>query len=317
MSAEAFIIPSAFFLDLMLGDPQSRFHPVRFIGQLIDSFENKFNSSKYPRRFFGCVLAVFVPLVVMGCVWGILRLSALIHPYLFGVTSVLLIYFSLSVKALADEALKIQRNLEEGNLLEARHNLSMIVGRDTENLNEEEIIRATVETVAESTMDGVVAPLFYIFIAGPAGGWAYKAVNTLDSMVGHKNERFLEFGWASAKCDGWLNLLPSKLTALMISLSLFCLRKNSRASLRSNLKYLFKGCAENSDATEAAMANGLGVRLGGINTYKSVKVEKLFLGEEVTPLKAQHIRQSVTISYGASLGTLLLGWGLMEKGLFL
>ena len=317
MTFEAFIIPTAFFLDLMLGDPQTRWHPVRFIGHLISSFEKKFNTSRYPRRFTGFVLLVFVTLTVLASVEGLLCLSALFHPFLFSAVSVLLIYFALSARALADEALKIQKNLEQGDLSGARHNLSMIVGRDTEALNEEEIIRATVETVAESTMDGVVSPLFYIFIFGPLGGWAYKAVNTLDSMVGHKNERFLEFGRASAKCDGWLNLLPSKITALMISLSLFCLRKNAGASLKSNLKYLFKGCAENSDATEAAMAFGLGVQLGGINTYKSVMVEKPFLGVALSSLKTGHIRQSVNVSYGACLGTLLLGCALTGKDLFL
>ncbi len=317
MSPDALLIPTAFFLDLLLGDPQTRWHPVRLIGHLIDAFEKKFNSSKYPRPFTGGILVIFVSLVVISCVGGVLHLSALLHPYLFSAVSVLFIYFALSARALADEALTIQKNLEQGNLPEARHNLSMIVGRDTEALNEEEIIRATVETVAESTMDGVVAPLFFIFIAGPAGGWFYKAVNTLDSMVGHKNERFLEFGRASAKCDGWLNLLPSRITALMISLSLFCLRKNAAASLKSNLKYLFKGSAENSDAAEAAMAFGLGIRLGGVNTYQSVRVEKPFLGTALSSLKPGHIRQSVNVSYGASLGTLLLGCALTGKDLLL
>lgn len=302
-----FIISAAFILDLCLGDPQSDWHPVRFIGFLIGSFEKRFNSEKYPRRVFGCLLVLFVSLSVLILMGVGLQICSLIHPYLFWAVSVLLVYYALSLRALADEALKIQRNLEEGRILEARQNLSMIVGRDTENLNEQEIIRATVETVAESTMDGVISPLFYVFLFGPLGGWFYKTVNTLDSMVGHKNERFLEFGWASAKLDGWLNLVPSKITALMITLGVFCLGENCFSSLKWSFKYMLRGCENNSDAAEAPMAAGLGVQLGGTNYYRGVRVEKPFLGEALRPLKIQDIRQSVRVSYAASLGMLVLG----------
>ncbi|MGV8058799.1 MAG: adenosylcobinamide-phosphate synthase CbiB [Smithellaceae bacterium] len=315
MNFELFIIPAAYILDLLVGDPQTFWHPVRIIGRLIEVLERGLNKNGRHRKFLGVVLVVLVTAAAAFGVWGILQLSAAIHRFMFYAISVLLIYFGLSVKNLADEAAKIKRSLENGDIRQARDNLSMIVGRDTSELAEPEIIRATVETVAESTMDGIVAPLFYAFLGGPVLVWVYKTVNTLDSMVGYKNERFKEFGWAAAKLDGLLNFIPAKITSLLINVAMLCCGKNWRNSINWTGKFIFKGPEVNSDATEASMAGGLGIRLGGTNYYGSQAVHKPFLGDACEALSIKHIRQSMMISYVASALMIAAGWAVTGRGL--
>jgi len=304
---ELLIIPLAYILDLVFGDPQWYWHPVRLIGRLIERLENKLNTGRINKIFCGAVLVISVVGLTVFGIGGILKLARLIHPFLFYILSTLFIYFSLSTRALADEAVKIYKNLESGDILKARNNLSMIVGRDTLGLNEQEIIRATVETVAESTMDGIIAPLFYAFLGGPVMAWGYKAINTLDSMVGYRNERFKEFGYLSAKLDGWLNFIPSKITCFLISISILCCGKRWFCSLKEVGRYLLSGPGANSNAVEAVMAGGLGVQLGGTNFYDSVAVEKPFIGQATEPLDIKHIRQSVNIAYISSVLMLVLG----------
>ena len=313
MNYELFIIPAAYILDLLLGDPQTAWHPVRLIGRLIEGLERRLNKGRN-RKIAGIVLVISVTGTVMFGVWGILKLSAIVDQFLFYGVSVLLIYFALSVRNLADEAAKIKKDLECGDIGRARNDLAMIVGRDTDNLDEPEIIRATVETVAESTMDGIIAPLFYAFLGGPVLVWLYKAVNTLDSMVGYKSERFKEFGWASAKLDGLLNLIPAKITAFLISISIFLYRKDWVNSFHWAVKYIFRGSAFNSDIAEASMAGGLGIQLGGTNFYSSQMVHKPFLGNAFEPLNIKHIRQSTVIAYAASALMLIIGWVIIGRG---
>lgn len=313
MRYELFIIPAAYVLDLLLGDPETTWHPVRLIGRLIEELEKRLNNKLYNHKIMGVLLVALATVTVSIAVWGVLRLSAMIHVYLFYGVSILLVYYSLSVRALADEAGKIRRNLENGNMNQARNDLSMIVGRDTQNLDEPEIIRATIETVAESTMDGVIAPLFYAFLGGPVLVWLYKTVNTLDSMVGYQNERFQEFGWASAKLDGLLNLIPAKITALLISVSMFFCWKDWLNSIRWTTKYIYKGPKFNSDTAEASMAGGLGVRLGGINYYNSQAVHKPLIGDDFEPLSIGHIHQSTIVSYASSILMLIIGTIVMGR----
>ena len=210
------------------------------------------------------------------CVWGILELAKLIHPIMYHVISVLFIYFALSIKDLGVQADKVRKALTNKNIEKAKKCLSMIVARDTDKLEKRELIRATVETVAESIMDGIVAPLFYVFLGGPILVWVYKAINTLDSMVGYRSERFIEFGSASAKLDGLVNLIPAKITCLFISISSLCLRRDWPRSFKWGWKYLFKSPENNSEATEAAMAGALKIQLGGLNFYNSISQFHLF-----------------------------------------
>lgn len=314
MNYELLIIPLAYILDLVFGDPQWHWHPVRLIGRLIKRLENKLNTAKLNKIFCGAVLVILVVGLTVFGVGGMLRLARLIHPFLFYIVSTLFIYFSLSIRSLAVEAVKIYKNLKSGDIQKARDNLSMIVGRDTKKLNEQEIIRATVETVAESTMDGIIAPLFYAFLGGPIIVWVYKAINTLDSMVGYRNERFKEFGYVSAKLDGLLNFIPSKITCFLISVSILCCGKRWFNSLKEAGRYLLNGPGVNSDAVEAAMAGGLGVQLGGTNFYNSVAVDKLFIGQAAEPLDIKHIRQSVMIAYVSSTLMLITGVIFLKGG---
>ncbi|MBI5143767.1 MAG: cobalamin biosynthesis protein CobD [Candidatus Omnitrophica bacterium] len=295
----------AYTLDLIFGDPQWRWHPVRLIGNLIERLEKRLNVASLNRVFSGIVLFISVVGVTIFCVGGILGLAEAIHPIFYYILSIFFIYFSLSVKALAVEANKVQESLKSGNILKARSDLSMIVGRDTERLDEPEIIRATVETVAESTMDGIVAPLFYCFLGGPVLMWAYKAINTLDSMVGYRSERFIEFGKPAAKIDALVNFIPARITSLLISTASWCMGKDWLRSLKWGLKYFFKGLEYNSEMTEAAMAGALGVRLGGLNFYNSKPCQKSLIGDNINPLDIRHIKESVKIMYISSVALAL------------
>jgi adenosylcobinamide-phosphate synthase len=308
-----FVIPAGYILDLLWGDPQMKWHPVRLIGKLAEKLEKRLNKPGYSRKFSGTILVVLAAGTSAAVAWGMLQVCAAIHKFLFYAVSAVFIYFALSIRNLADEAYKIKRSLESLDIRRARDNLAMIVGRDTNNLNEEEIIRATVETVAESAMDGIIAPLFYAFLGGPVLTWVYKTVNTLDSMVGYKNERFNEFGRASAKLDGWLNLIPSKITAVLISISMFFCGKDWLNSLKWSGRYLLRGPAVNSDTSEASMAGGLGIRLGGTNFYNSIAMCKPFLGDTFEPLNIKHISQSVTVSYMVSALMLIAGLAFLKS----
>jgi adenosylcobinamide-phosphate synthase len=176
----------------------------------------------------------------------------------------------------------------------------MIVGRDTANMDEAQIIRATVETVAESTMDGIVAPLFYAFLGGPVLAWFYKSVNTMDSMVGHRNERYAEFGWAAARLDGLFNLVPSKITALAISASAFLCGKDW-AVLSGGRQGMFSRVLFKQRYDGGSMSGGLRIRLGGRNFYGGLAVDKPLLGDGPQPLQLKHIGQSVRVCYLSSL----------------
>jgi len=307
MNSELTTIFAGYSLDLIFGDPQWQWHPVRFIGRLIEWQELRLNKPASNRILSGSVLVILTVGITVFSVWGILRLAHLIHPGLYYIFSALLIYLSLSIKSLGVEADKVFRCLQDKKIEDARIKLALIVGRDTDKLNETEIVRATVETVAESTMDGIIAPLFYSFLGGPVLAWGYKAVNTLDSMVGHKNERFFEFGRLSAKLDGWVNLIPAKITCFLISLASCFYGKNSSGSVMWGRKYLFKGPEYNGEAAEASLAGALGVQLGGVNFYNSLAVSKALIGEKRIPLDKKHIGESLRIAYLASTLFMLFG----------
>lgn len=292
-------ISAAYILDLIFGDPHWQWHPVRFIGRLIGFLEERLNIDGFNLRLAGIILVIVVVAVTISCAWGILKLAGLIHPLFYYFVLTLCIYFGLSVKSLAVEVNKVRDALVSKDITSARQRLSMIVGRDTVNLDEREITRAAVETVAESITDGIIAPLFYCFLAGPCLMWLYKAVNTLDSMVGYQNKRFKEFGWASAKLDGLMNFVPSRITSLLIIISGLALGKYKYTfnSIKWAGRYFFSRAQDNSQLTEAVMAGAIGVQIGGVNFYESVPAVKPFIGEEINPLSIKHINESIRISY--------------------
>lgn len=311
MNYKILSIFSAYFLDLVLGDPQWQYHPIRLIGRLIGLLEKRLNTDNFNRRFSGVILVNLVIGITIFFIWGCLKLAEFIHPIFYYFTSVILIYFALSVKALDVEASKVKNAIMNENIPEARNKLSMLVGRDTNSLDRQEIIRASVETVAESITDGIVSPLCYVFLGGPILLWAYKAVNTLDSMVGYQSKRFIKFGWFSAKLDGLMNFIPARITLVLIAASSFCCAKDWFASLKWGSRYFFKGPKDNSLIPEAAMAGGLGIKLGGLNFYNGSPIFKPLVGDGSSPLDIEHIQQGINIAYICSLLAILSGIGLI------
>jgi adenosylcobinamide-phosphate synthase len=273
-------------LDLVFGDPQWLPHPVRGVGKLASVAEKFWRATGLPLHFAGGMFWV----TVVGPSVVFVRLSL---PW----ANLYWIYSLLACRDLDRQAANVVHALDHGNIEEARCKLSWIVGRDTACLDEGEIVRATVETVAENLSDGVIAPLFYLLLAGPLGMAAYKAINTLDSMVGYRNEQYREFGWASARIDDWANYVPARLTAALVWITAFLLGFDARKSVHITLRDGHNQPSPNAGYPEAAVAGALGVQLGGLNHYKGVPSGKPFLGDAVVPLRRETFGQVRKILY--------------------
>ncbi|MDA8079635.1 MAG: adenosylcobinamide-phosphate synthase CbiB [Nitrospiraceae bacterium] len=286
----------AFFLDLAIGDPSWLPHPVRVMGKAITSLEGflrRHCGTPAEERRAGVVLVCLIVPPSFGITllihWIIMRLSynGLILPCM--VLLVYLISTTIAVRGLLDAAKLVMESVKDGSVEAARRKLGMIVGRDTETLSTEQVLKATIETVAENLSDGIIAPLFYLTIGGLPAAMAYKAVNTLDSMVGYRDERYRHFGWAAARLDDIANYAPARITGLLIALCVFLLNLYARESLgRAALSLRVmrrdgrKHPSPNSGIPEAAMAGALGVRLGGVSTYGGIEVEKPQIGDIIS-----------------------------------
>ena len=198
---DIWLLLGAMALDLIIGDPRYLHHPVIYIGTLINWLETILASLVDNRYFAGFVLCGGVLLVTGGLTWLVLFVSGLLHPLFYGLVSLYIAYTTLALRQLHLESREVAMMVEAGNLDGARRSLALIVGRDTAHLNEEQILKACIETVSENTSDGVIAPLFYLFLGGPILAMIYKAANTLDSMVGYRDDRYREMGWVSARFD--------------------------------------------------------------------------------------------------------------------
>lgn len=308
------VVLAAVLLDLLLGDPRWLPHPVVFIGRSIAVLERQLRRLVGNERLGGVLLLVTTVGGTVLAAWGLLRLAAVLHPMLQGGVAVLLSWNCLAARSLQRESGYVAEALQRGDLADARWYLSRIVGRDTAELQEPEIWRATVETVAENTSDGVIAPLVYLMIGGPLLGLAYKAVNTLDSMVGYKNERYLRFGWASARCDDLVNWLPARLTGWLMVLAAPLAGLSAGGALRVMRRDGRNHSSPNSGMPEAAAAGALGVRLGGTSSYFDKPVAKPFIGDPVQPLSREAYRGVVRLMYGseAVLVALFLGWRVVQ-----
>lgn len=301
-------------LDFVIGDPQSKYfpHPVRWIGNFISLVERYV----YPRNsgYLGGTLLVAVVLgVSLGIALGVIWLAGFINHFLSFLIGSLFIFYSISFSALRKSALSVERWLERQDLERARIEVGEIVGRDTGVLDSEGLVRAAVETVAENASDGVVAPLFYALVGGPLLAVLYRTVNTLDSMVGYRSERYLRFGWTSARLDDLLNLLPARLTALFLVLSGVWRRKNPLSIAKIIFRDAPKHKSPNAGWPEAAMAGLLNVQLGGINYYRGKPSFCAYLGDSGEPLDPSKIGESVvylSFSYLLFLCVLIfmLGW---------
>ncbi len=290
-------IVAAFILDIIIGDPQWRYHPVRLIGKLIEGTEHLLRRCPIPERLAGILLTASIT----GSVWLLASVVALVTGQWCRlceiISGAIIIYFSISIKSLAGEAKKVMNFLRKNDLINARKALSQIVGRDTAHLNDEQIIRACVETVAESTVDGVLSPLFFSFMGGPGAAMAYRAVNTMDSMVGHKDEKYLRFGWAPARLDDIANYLPARISAVLIPVAAFFCGYSFGGSLRITFRDGRKHESPNSGIPEAAMAGALGVQLGGPSAYQGEIVNKPFIGDARNQLTLSAIDGAVKIMF--------------------
>lgn len=279
-------------LDLAIGDPPWLPHPVRGIGWLAGVCERLLRASGLPLRLAGLLFWVLVVSSCTALVWITVWIS---HGWL----SVYWIWSLLACRDLDVEAGRVVHALRENNPQQARQWLSWIVGRDTATLDEPEILRATFETVAENLSDGVVAPLFWLAIGGPAGMAAYKAINTLDSMVGHRNERYSEFGWASARLDDAANFIPARLTAVLIWIAALLPGFHARRSFQVTLRDGGNQPSPNSGYPEAAVAGALGVQLGGLNFYQGKPQPKALLGDSVVPLERGRFQRLRVLLYAS------------------
>ena len=290
-------ILAAVMLDLLVGDPRWLPHPVRGIGWLAQRLENPMRRLIRPERAAGIVTALLVVGATGAGAWGLIRLAGLVHPAAADIVSVVVIYSAIAARDLARHSTAVFRALAAGDLVLARQRVAQIVGRDTAQLDEAGIARAAVECVAESTVDGVTAPLFFAILAGPVGAIAYRAVNTLDSTFGYKTERFLQFGWASARLDDLANYLPARVTAPLVGAAAAIVGRHPVQSWRILLRDGRKHESPNAGLPEAAMAGALGVQLGGVSYYDGEPLAKPTIGEAIGPLTGRHIVEANAVMF--------------------
>lgn len=301
---QAMTLFCAYLLDRLIGDPRFLPHPVVGMGRLITRLEIGIRAIGLKEKQLKWAGLLF-PLVLVGgsflLVWLFLIGLSAIHPWLAWGVEVWLISTTIATKGLADAGMEIFRHLKSGQLAEARKALSMVVGRDTENLDEPEISRGAVETVAENIVDAILSPLFYAAIGGAPLAMAYRAANTLDSMVGYKDERYVNLGWASARFDDWANYIPARLAAAVLVVACWIKGHNGMASWQIVRRDARLHPSPNSGFTEAGMAGALGIQLGGLNYYQGVPSYRARLGDPLRPIRAQDIRETVQVMKLVSL----------------
>lgn len=306
---------AGFILDLLFGDPYWMPHPVRAMGKGIQVLEKKLRRPESSPEAQMRAGALLVGIMVFCCALlpALLLLAAYwLHPAVGLVLETFMCYQIMATKCLKAESMKVCRALREGDVEKAREAVSMIVGRDTAVLSAEGITKAAVETVAENTSDGSIAPLLYMLLGGPVAGFAYKAVNTMDSMLGYKNEKYLYFGRAAARLDDVVNMIPSRLAALLMIAAAWLCGLDGKGAFCIWRRDRFQHASPNSAQTEAACAGALGVALAGDAVYFGKVVKKPFIGDGNRPVEPEDIVRANRLLYvsAAALcaGGLLLRW---------
>ena len=308
----------AFLMDCVIGDPRSKFHPVVLIGKLIAGLETWLYSPEDSdkRKFWRGLLLMLLVLVICygataGIVYGVRRLGL---PYLSWGVEALLLSFTISPRNLAEAGREIQRYLAAGDIEEARFKVGWIVGRDTDKLTVPEITRATVETIAENIVDGVISPLFFFFLGGVPLAVAYRAANTMDSMIGYKNEKYLFFGRAAARTDDAWNYIPARITGLLLVLAAWLLKYDWREAWRMMRRDAAKHPSPNGGFTEATVAGALGIRLGGLNYYFGRPSFRTDMGEPRQELSPRTSGESLQKYAAATILFLLAAFGFTWLG---
>ena len=302
-----------FLLDLIIGDPQNPIHPIRIIGSLCKATEKFFRKVlKKSLKIAGLLTWITLVLIVFLFNYFLLKGAYAINNVLGVILSSIMIYFCISTKALKVEGLKGVKYVIQDDIEGARKQLSYIVGRDTKNLDKESILKAVVETVAENMSDGVIAPLFYVGIGGAPVAFLYKAVNTMDSMFGYKNDKYIEFGYFPAKLDDVFNYIPARLSGYFIFIASFVLGLDYKNSFKIYKRDKNNHSSPNSAHPEAAVAGALNVQLGGANYYFGKLVEKPTIGDDIEKIDIHKVNKTNNILYcSAILGccmALIINW---------
>ena len=294
----------AYILDLLIGDPSWLYHPVRFIGKSI-SFIEKSMRKVFPGTSRGekaggfftvLIILIECALIPTAVLYAAYRLNTL----LFVILETFMCYQMLATKCLKTESMKVYDRLKAHDIEGARYAVSMIVGRDTENLSEEGIAKAAIETVAENSSDGIIAPVFYYALGGPVLMWIYKGINTMDSMLGYKNEKYINFGRYAAKLDDIANYIPSRLSGILIIAGAFLAGYDYRNAWKIFVRDRFNHASPNSAQTESAVAGALNIELAGNAVYFGKVYEKPVIGDHNRDVEAEDIRRSNRLLYLSS-----------------
>jgi len=313
-----YILPTAFALDIMLGDPRYLPHPVRWMGKAIERLEPHFRRFHINLTFSGALYAVVLILGTWLLAFLVLAAAHRVHPFLNTLLEIILIYYCISTRSLDDAAMEVEKCLSQKKIQAARKKVAMIVGRDIDSYKEDGLARATVETVAENLVDGVTAPLFFAAIGGAPLALAYKMTNTLDSMVGYKNPTYQQFGKASARIDDVLNYLPARLTVPVIALAAEILSDCGERSLTTAVCEGANHTSPNAGFPEAAFAGALALKLNGPNYYNGKLVDKPYIGVRFGESSSGHIKKACDIMMLSSFLWLLLlmGVGMVTRLVF-
>ncbi|OPX36575.1 MAG: cobalamin biosynthesis protein CobD [Desulfobacteraceae bacterium 4484_190.3] len=295
------IIPAAFFLDLVFGDPRFLPHPIRWMGRAITLLEMPFRRMPLNAVVSGGLFSIFLIAGTWGLTFILLAAAEFIHPALGSCIEVVFIYYAVSARSLESSAMDVYRPLMQNRLSDAKEKVSLIVGRDVDKLSQEGVMRATVETVAENLVDGVISPLFFAAIGGAPLAMAYKMINTLDSMTGYKNERYHEFGKVAARIDDMANFIPARLCIPVISFASQILAGRGSIAFKTAVKEGKNHTSPNAGYPEAAFAGAFGIRLGGPNYYKGDLVSKPYIGNNLRKVRIKDIKKACDLMILSSI----------------
>lgn len=304
ITAQSAALTAAFLLDLIFGDPDFPLHPIRLMGRLISVSERAlrhiFPKTENGETAAGAVMVVLVVLICGGVPFLLLFFAYRLNIIFGAALEAAIGYFMIAARSLKESGKAVYKEVKTGDLDSSRRAVSMIVGRDTERLDETGVVKAAVETVAENTSDGVVAPVFYMALGGAVLGCVYKAVNTMDSMVGYKNEKYINFGKCAARLDDALNFIPSRISALLMLVSAFILKMDFKNAVRIYRRDSRKHASPNSAQTESVCAGALDIELAGDAYYFEKLLKKPVIGDSLRDIEADDIKRANSLMYMTS-----------------
>lgn len=302
----AFIALLAFAIDSIIGDPYTKFHPVAVMGKLIDILDKllrKDTSSEPTKLVCGFILVAVMLVICYAVPYYLIEAMNLFNvPVWLNIfIQAVILSFMISPKSLAKAGREIYDELVQNNISAAREKVNYIVSRDVNRMNEGDITRAAVETVAENTVDGIISPLFFFFIGGLPLAVLYRAANTMDAMIGYKNDKYLYFGRTAARVDDVLNFIPARITGILLIITAFFQHLNYKNAFKMMMRDAKKHPSPNGGYSEATVAGALGIRLGGMNYYFGRQSFRAYMGDNTQELKPVHIKQTIKMMYGVSV----------------